>query len=426
MSETAIRVENLKKVYRLGEYGSGSLATDLQRAVAHLLGKEDPTSLIDDGGRVIGQEIKALDGIDLEVKKGEALGIIGANGSGKSTLLKIISRITAPTAGEVGISGRVASMLEVGTGFNPAMTGRENIYLNGAILGMTIQEIDQKLDQIIEFSECGPFIDTPVKRYSSGMFVKLAFSVAAHLNSEILILDEVLAVGDVKFQTKCLKKMSEISRDDNRTILYVSHTMSTIRRLCTRCIVLDKGKKIFDGDTDEAIGVYLGGARETQLRYMVKDLQRPSTSHGKYMRIHTIEFDPNDDFRYRCGESIGLTVTWHSQIEVQRMFFRAEIMSSDGLAVGVAESNCIGDAHADEMRRTHLLFDTSELADGHYLMTLDFYTKNEDGSFLTYDRPVIELPFVVSPANQGEICWQYREWGRVRLNGMQADDVSME
>lgn len=423
MSDIAIKTENLRKVYKLGEYGSKTLIEDLQRRVARARGKEDPNSIVDEDCRFVGNEIKALDGIDLEVKKGEALGIIGANGSGKSTLLKIISRITAPTDGEVGINGRIASMLEVGTGFNPAMTGRENIYLNGAILGMSMNEINEKLNQIIEFSECAEFIDTPVKRYSSGMFVKLAFSVAAHLNSEILLLDEVLSVGDVKFQTKCMQKMSEISKDDNRTILYVSHTMSTIRRLCTRCIVLDKGKKIFDGDTDEAIGIYLGGSRETQLRYNVKDIQRPSTSHGLYMRMQAIEFDPNDDFRYRCGEKVGLTVTWQSDIDVDRMFFRAEIQSSDGLAVGVSESTCIGESHAGQTRHTHLLFDTTELAEGHYLMMLDLYSKNEDGSFLTYDRPIIELPFIVNPAHRGEICWQPQVWGRTRLLCMQANDV---
>ena len=195
----------------------------------------------------------ALNGVSFTVNKGEAVGIIGSNGAGKSTLLKLLTHVTAPTAGDIDLYGRVASMLEVGTGFHPEMTGRENVYLNGAILGMTHAEIDAKMEEIIDFSEVGDFIDTPVKRYSSGMFVKLAFSVAAHLDSEIMIMDEVLAVGDMKFQKKCLDKMRQAAQRDGKTVLYVSHNMATIRDLCDRCIVLDKGKVIFDGDVDEGI-----------------------------------------------------------------------------------------------------------------------------------------------------------------------------
>ena len=198
-----IEVTGLKKQYKLGQIGGGTLTHDLQSWWARVRGKEDPNTVIGTDQRLFGQTFMALNGVDLTVYQGEALGIIGRNGAGKSTLLKLLSRITAPTEGEIKIRGRVASMLEVGTGFNNEMTGRENIYMNGAILGMTKAEIDAKLPQIIEFSECGDFIDTPVKRYSSGMFVKLAFAVAAHLDSEIMIMDEVLAVGDMKFQKKC-------------------------------------------------------------------------------------------------------------------------------------------------------------------------------------------------------------------------------
>jgi len=422
MSEIAIKTENLRKIYKLGEFGGKRLLGDLRKRIERTMGKVN-TIILPNGERCLADdEIMALDGVDIEVKKGEALGIIGANGSGKSTLLKIISRITAPTAGEIGINGRVASLLEVGTGFNPIMTGRENIYLNGAILGMSMSEINEKLEQIIEFSECSAFIDTPVKRYSSGMFVKLAFSVAAHLNNEILMLDEVLAVGDVKFQVKCLDKMMNISRDENRTILYVSHNMSTIRRLCARCIVLDHGKKIFDGATDEAISIYLGGNRETQLCYNVENTPRPSDSHGKYMRVRRIEFDPNDDFRFRYGENVGFTVSWSSDIDAERMYFRIEIQSSDGIAVGVAESECVGNTFAGQTRHTHLSFNTMGLADGHYLMVLDLYTKYADGSFLSYDRPLVEIPFAVDPAHTGEISWQPQVWGRIRFPEMLTKD----
>src|SRR5699024_1247732 len=233
-----IQVTGLKKPSKLGQIGGGTLTHDLQSWWARVRGKEDPNTVIGTDQRLFGQTFMALNGVDLTVYQGEALGIIGRNGAGKSTLLKILSRITAPTEGEIRLKGRVASMLEVGTGFNNEMTGRENIYMNGAILGMTKAEVDAKLDQIIEFSECGDFIDTPVKRYSSGMFVKLAFAVAAHLDSEIMVMDEVLAVGDMKFQQKCLGKMSDVANQDGRTVLYVSHNMSTIRQLCTRCVVL--------------------------------------------------------------------------------------------------------------------------------------------------------------------------------------------
>ena len=253
-------------------------------------GKEDPNTVIGTDQRLFGQTFMALNGVDLTVYQGEALGIIGRNGAGKSTLLKLLSRITAPTEGEIKIRGRVASMLEVGTGFNNEMTGRENIYMNGAILGMTRAEIDAKLPQIIEFSECGDFIDTPVKRYSSGMFVKLAFAVAAHLDSEIMVMDEVLAVGDMKFQQKCLGKMSDVANQDGRTVLYVSHNMSTIRQLCTRCVVLDKGRVIFDGDVEQAIAVYMDTTDVNVVHYDLADVARMTGSAGKRFRLETLDF----------------------------------------------------------------------------------------------------------------------------------------
>jgi len=255
MENTAIKVQNLRKIYRIGEINRKTLQDDLQSWWAGVRKKPDPNSKIGQE-QFVGQKFLALDGIDLNVYQGETLGIIGSNGSGKSTLLKIITRITAPTEGEVDIYGRVTSMLEVGTGFHREMTGRENIYMNGAILGMKKSEIDKKLEDIIEFSEVRDFIDTPVKRYSSGMYVKLAFSVAAHLDSEIMIMDEVLAVGDIAFQKKCLEKMKSAANKEGRTVLYVSHNMETIRKLCNRCIVLEKGKIIFDGNPEKAIAVY--------------------------------------------------------------------------------------------------------------------------------------------------------------------------
>ena len=227
----AIRLSGVKKMYKLGQIGGGTLQADLQSWWARVRGKEDPNTMIGTDQRLVGKTFMALNGVDLTIYQGEAVGIIGSNGAGKSTMLKLLSRVTAPTEGDIDIYGRIASMLEVGTGFNTEMTGRENVYLNGAILGMTRAEIDAKMEQIIAFSEVRDFIDTPVKRYSSGMYVKLAFSVAAHLDSEIMIMDEVLAVGDMAFQKKCLGKMREAAKQEGRTVLYVSHNMNTIRTL---------------------------------------------------------------------------------------------------------------------------------------------------------------------------------------------------
>ena len=272
--DIAIKIEGLKKRYRLGVIGGGTLQGDIQSWWARKRHLEDPNVQIGLDQSRIGESFLALDGISLEIKKGEALGIIGANGAGKSTLLKILSRVTAPTEGDVYINGRISSMLEVGTGFHGELTGRENIYMNGAILGMSKKEIDAKIESIIDFSECRQFIDTPVKRYSSGMYVKLAFAVASHLDSEILIMDEVLAVGDMAFQKKSLTKMGDAAENEGRTVLYVSHNMATIRNLCTKCVVLDKGKLVYHGDVENAIALYMNRAKhEVQTHYDFSDVK---------------------------------------------------------------------------------------------------------------------------------------------------------
>lgn len=256
-----LKAENISKQYRLGVVGTGTLTHDLNRWWYRILGKEDPYLKIGDtNDRTTKGEsdyVWALQDINFEVERGEVLGIIGKNGAGKSTLLKILSKVTAPTTGTIKSRGRIASLLEVGTGFNGELTGRENVYLNGAILGMTKKEITFKLDEIIEFSGCQRYIDTPVKRYSSGMTVRLAFAVAAFLEPEILVIDEVLAVGDAEFQKKAIGKMQDISRGEGRTVLFVSHNMATVKSLCTRGIVLENGKVVFEGGIDEAIYEYL-------------------------------------------------------------------------------------------------------------------------------------------------------------------------
>lgn len=270
--ETILKIQDLSKQYRLGEVGTGTISHDLNRWWHKIRGKDDPFLKIgetnDRSSKGTSDYVWALKDINFEVKKGEVLGIIGKNGAGKSTLLKILSKVTAPTTGSIKSKGRIASLLEVGTGFHPELTGRENIYLNGAILGMTKKEISLKIDEIVEFSGCQRYVDTPVKRYSSGMTVRLAFAVAAFLEPEILIIDEVLAVGDAEFQKKALGKMQDISKGEGRTVLFVSHNMAAVETLCTRVISLRNGELLGDGNPSEMIKQYIqSGSFASQKRF---------------------------------------------------------------------------------------------------------------------------------------------------------------
>ena len=278
MSDTVIKVEDLGKLYKLGEITTGTISHDLKRWWASVRGKEDPFAKI---GAVNDRTEKgtnddyvwALKDVNFEVKRGEALGIIGRNGAGKSTLLKLLSKVTSPSTGSIKVKGRLASLLEVGTGFHPELTGRENIFLNGAILGMTKAEIRSKFDEIVDFAGVEKYIDTPVKRYSSGMYVRLAFAVAAHLEPEILIVDEVLAVGDAEFQKKCLGKMKDVSERGGRTVLFVSHNMAAIQNLCTKCLLMSKGSIDSIGDTSSIISIYNNqGSKSTINVYKDQDL----------------------------------------------------------------------------------------------------------------------------------------------------------
>jgi len=261
---SVIKVEDLSKAYQLGNFGTGTISRDLERFWARMRGKEDPFlrigELNDRTQKGESDIVWSLKDINFEVEQGDAVGIIGRNGAGKSTLLKILSRVTSPTSGSIKVKGRVASLLEVGTGFHPELSGRENIFLNGAILGMRKAETKRKFDEIVDFAGVERYIDTPVKRYSSGMYVRLAFAVAAHLESEILIVDEVLAVGDAEFQKKCLGKMGDVSKGEGRTVLFVSHNMGSIRQLCNRGILLGNGEIVFTGGTEATIKTYMSNA----------------------------------------------------------------------------------------------------------------------------------------------------------------------
>lgn len=274
-----LKAENISKQYRLGTVGTGTISHDLNRWWHKIRGKEDPYLKVgetnDRTSKGTSNYVWALQDINFEVEKGEVLGIIGKNGAGKSTLLKILSKVTAPTTGSIKSRGRIASLLEVGTGFNPELTGRENIYLNGAILGMTKKEIASKIDEIIEFSGCERYIDTPTKRYSSGMTVRLAFAVAAFLEPEILVVDEVLAVGDAEFQKKAIGKMQDISKSEGRTVLFVSHNMAAVKSLCTKGIVLEHGKVAFKGNSEECVSYYLSSNKKenSNQRYFQNDME---------------------------------------------------------------------------------------------------------------------------------------------------------
>ena len=256
---TVIKIEELSKEYQLGLIGHGTLYRDLQSLWAKLLNKEDPNTLLGSNQSNVKNKILALDNINLEIQRGEILGIIGHNGAGKSTLLKVLSRITSPSQGVIKVKGRVSSLLEVGTGFHSELTGRENIYLNGAINGLSINEVSKKIDEIIDFAGVESFLDTPIKRYSSGMHVRLSFAVAAHLDPDILVVDEVLAVGDASFQKKAMNKIEEVSQKNGRTILFVSHNLQAIENFCTKTLLLKKGRIEKIGDTKEIINFYAKG-----------------------------------------------------------------------------------------------------------------------------------------------------------------------
>jgi len=291
-----LQAENISKQYRLGTVGTGSLAHDFNRWWHTVRGKEDPYLKIgevnDRGSKATSDYVWALQDIHFEVQPGEVLGIIGKNGAGKSTLLKLLSRVTAPTTGTIRTRGRIASLLEVGTGFHGELTGRENIYMNGAILGMTKKEIIAKLDEIIAFSGCERYIDTPVKRYSSGMTVRLGFAVAAHLEPDILVVDEVLAVGDAEFQKKAIGKMQDISKTDGRTVLFVSHNMAAVKQLCTRGMLLENGTIKADGSVDEVLNIYSAESLDavTNIKWAIESA--PGNSNAK---ITSIKFNTQGD-----------------------------------------------------------------------------------------------------------------------------------
>ena len=416
--DIAIRFENIKKQYRLGVIGGGTLQEDIQSWIARKRGKEDPNSKLGSKTYQKNETFLALDGISLTVYKGERLGIIGHNGAGKSTLLKLLSRVTAPTEGRICVDGKISSMLEVGTGFNPELTGRENIYLNGAILGMTRAEVSAKIEDIIDFSECRQFIDTPVKRYSSGMYVKLAFAVAAHLDAEILVMDEVLAVGDMKFQQKCLGKMSDVSQSEGRTVLYVSHNMNTIRQLCDRCIVLDHGKLVFDGDVEEAISIYSDMRGGNKSSYMdLRDAKRyTSVSNMRKVSFESVEFLNKTENVFSYDEKITMRIRLSSEIEIDKAKIRVGCYNMNDTKVASAICPDIGTIRKGENEVT-LSLSFNYLVTGSYRGEMIVFDTNDFGTVKEYD--IVLEAFFFEIKRPEEFTWNPIKWSSVRLDDIE-------
>ena len=419
MSKVVIKVENVGKQYRLGQVGTGTISHDLNRWWHKVRGKEDPYLKIgeanDRSTKGNSDLVWALKDINFEVKQGEVLGIIGKNGAGKSTLLKILSRVTSPTVGDIKIRGRIASLLEVGTGFHPELTGRENIFLNGAILGMTKPEIRNKFDEIVNFSGVERYIDTPVKRYSSGMYVRLAFAVAAHLEPEILIVDEVLAVGDAEFQDKCLGKMKDVS-GQGRTVLFVSHNIAAIKTLCKSTIVLRNGETFFNGEVSEGISKYLHALNPSENKGLVEKHHRMMNTGIAFIRKVILE---NEEFinanSIFFNNPIEITFETEFLKDVKNVLFDARIITSDGVEIIHSMNIYEGElVNVNKGLVTAKLKMENRLQPGKYFINLGVHLS--DGLTLDYLVNVLEINVLnVAKNNSKGLIFEYK-LGYVRPN----------
>ena len=421
MSDTVIEIDNVKKLYRLGTIGGGTLKGDLSSWWARLRHRDDPNLRIGETAYKKNERFTALDGVSFNVQKGETIGLIGRNGAGKSTLLKLLSRVTAPTEGEIRIRGKISSMLEVGTGFHPELTGRENVYLNGAILGMTRKEVDARIDDIIEFSECGKFIDTPVKRYSSGMFVKLAFSVSAHLNSDIMLMDEVLAVGDMSFQKKCIDKMVSAARDDGKTIIYVSHNMQTIRQLCNRGIVLDKGKVVYNGDVEEAINIYLRNDEMTsQIFNDFTDCHKYNFLTDKVL-MDSLEVLDKETCHFKDDEKLRFRLNFRCIKNVPALSLRMMIHNNDQMITATSVCYNFTDCVAGKTYSKVFELDINALSTGVYKVIPVLFEKDELGNVIDADAVYPGLVFEYEHTTP--ILWKTKLYGDTVLPDMVCSEL---
>lgn len=424
MTNPILKIENVSKQYRLGTIGTGTIAHDLNRWWHAIRGKEDPYLKVgevnDRSSKGNSDYVWALRDITFEVQPGEVVGIIGKNGAGKSTLLKILSRVTTPTTGSIKSRGRIASLLEVGTGFNPELTGRENIYLNGAILGMTKKEIASKLDEIIDFSGCERYIDTPTKRYSSGMNVRLGFAVAAFLEPEILVVDEVLAVGDAEFQKKAIGKMQDVSKSEGRTVLFVSHNMGSIRQLCTRGIVMENGLIGYDGLITESINFYLLNNKVTNNETFIKI----DDSFRRYQYSKEVQFKTVSLLNVLHGNYIASKQPIEIKFELilnkplDKFRIAGSIFTFEEVKLGTFFTNYkINDTH-EGIVEVCILIENHNLAKGKYYFAFSVGVGDEQFGNKEFDIIYDVLNFEVTHTNnlQTPINYWPTNWGNISFN----------
>ncbi|MBN1251704.1 MAG: ABC transporter ATP-binding protein [Bacteroidales bacterium] len=431
MPETVIKLENIGKQYRLGTVGSQTLRGDLQRWWYNLRGKDDPFLKIGQSNQLNQKSIIknhnsnyvwALNDINLEVKQGQILGIIGKNGAGKSTLLKLLSRVTTPTTGNIKVKGRIASLLEVGTGFHPELTGRENIFLNGAILGMTKAEIRSKFDEIVDFSGVEKYIDTPVKRYSSGMYVRLAFAVAAHLEPDILVVDEVLAVGDAEFQKKAIGKMQDVSSGQGRTVLFVSHNMASVKMLCSKGILLQEGNIIFDGNIIDTINSYvskkenISGSIDFSVK--VEGIRKYYSGEARIssIRLHNDKSETVNTLQ--SGEKIIIKIGFIVYNEISNVFFDLKINSKEGIPVIYSASlfNYGGNFNKEKGEHSILIETENNLLPDLYSLTVGIHYI--DGRTVDMVNAVMQFE-VISISKIKSMDYPYKwKYGYIRQNSV--------
>jgi lipopolysaccharide transport system ATP-binding protein len=431
----AIKFENISKQYQLGTIGTGTLSHDLNRWwQMNIRGKEDPYLKVGQSNTLSSKEkegfVWALRDINLRVEQGEVLGIIGKNGAGKSTLLKLLSRVTAPTTGRIRAWGRVASLLEVGTGFHPEMTGRENIYMNGSIMGMTKAEINRKFDEIVDFAGVERYIDTPVKRYSSGMTVRLGFAIAAHLEPEILVVDEVLAVGDAEFQKKAIGKMDQVSKSEGRTVLFVSHNMGAVRKLCPKGIVLENGSLTFKGEANEAIEYYLRSKKTPQTRtQIIKTNEFRRGQLANFVVITYLELcGVKEENVYATNDPIRLRMKVMGLSGNRRFRVAGSVFTSEDTRIGVFFSKDYFEMSQDQERCIEFEIRNHNLSVGEYYLSLSIGTGDHTSGNIEFDILYEVFHFEIrSEMNNDDLStiikWN-KDWGNIlfSVNAKELED----
>ncbi len=416
--QPVIRFENVGKLYRLGTVGTGWLSHDIKRWwITSILRKEDPYLRI---GETNNRSTKgscdyvyALRDITLEIQEGDVLGIIGKNGAGKSTLLKLLSRVTAPSTGKIYTKGRIASLLEVGTGFHPELTGRENIYMNGCILGMKKWEIDKKLDEIVDFSGCERYIDTPVKRYSSGMMVRLGFAVAAHLDPEILVVDEVLAVGDAEFQKKAIGKMQDVSKGQGRTVLFVSHNMASVRQLCNNGIVLDSGMVVNRGTASEAINYYIDQSfSDAELYKTIINDKANATEYKHEVSFKQFEFVKENPV-FASDEDIEIKITLKADESEKECRVNCTIHNIDGSSIGSCTSFDTFNIDAHTEKQILYTIINPMLVEGTYYISFSVGTGNTMTNEYNFEVLPKFVMFKIDRMHKQKPNIKYNKWDRI-------------